>query len=130
MLAGATQPTADISATITNLRSTKGRILACLTMRADKFPACENDPTARSLIVPATEGKIHFGAVPAGNYAIAVIHDENSNGKLDKRLIIPREGFGFSRDAPVMMGPPSFSAAVFAVGTAAERLTIKMRYLL
>jgi uncharacterized protein (DUF2141 family) len=68
--------------------------------------------------------------VAEGRYAIALIHDENANGKLDKRLMIPREGFGFSQDAPVMMGPPRFDSAAFAVGSANEHLSIRMRYLL
>jgi uncharacterized protein (DUF2141 family) len=129
-LAGATQPSTDVSAAVTGLRSTEGHILACLTMRPDAFPDCQNDPAARRLIVPATTGTLDFGNVAQGRYAIALIHDENANGKLDKRLMIPREGFGFSLDAPVMMGPPRFSAAAFAVGNAAEHLKIKMRYLL
>ena len=129
-LAGVTLPPTDVSASITGLRSQKGQILACLTARPDAFPDCQNDPAARRLIVPATTPSLDFGTVAEGRYAIALIHDENANGKLDKRLMIPREGFGFSKDAPVMMGPPRFSSASFPVGRVGERMTIKMRYLL
>jgi uncharacterized protein (DUF2141 family) len=129
-LVGAVRPNTDVSATVTALRSTRGDILACLTMRPDKFPNCQNDPNARRLIVPATDPYLDFGTVAEGRYAIALIHDENGNGKLDKRLMIPREGFGFSQDAPVMMGPPRFDSAAFAVGAVKERLSIRMRYLL
>lgn len=128
-LAGATQISTDVSASVTGLRSTHGHILACLTTRPDAFPDCQNDPAARRLIVPATAPNLDFGSVAEGRYAIALIHDENGNGKLDKRLMIPREGFGFSQDAPVMMGPPRFASAAFAVGSASEHLSIKMRYL-
>lgn len=103
--------------------------MACLTARPDAFPECQNDPAARRLIVPATAPNLDFGQVAEGRYAIALIHDENSNGKLDKRLMIPREGFGFSQDAPVVMGPPRFASAAFAVGSVNERMSIKMRYL-
>lgn len=99
-------------------------------MRPDKFPNCQNDPAARRLKVPATAPTLDFGKVGAGRYAIALIHDENANGKLDKRLMIPREGFGFSQDAPVVMGPPRFDSAAFPVNGFGEHLTIKMRYLL
>ena len=44
--------------------------------------------------------------------------------------MMPKEGFGFSRDAKVRMGPPSFQDAVFPVGAANEKLTIRMRYML
>lgn len=45
-------------------------------------------------------------------------------------LFLPKEGFGFSRDAPVRMGPPSFNSAAFVVGDAAIQQTIRMRYML
>lgn len=131
-LVSATLPTGgEVSATVTGMRSAKGQVLACLTTRADAFPDCAKDPAARTLKVPAgTDLKLDFGVVPDGHYAVSLVHDENGNGKLDTRLMIPREGFGFSRDAPVRMGPPHFDKAVFPVTGHAEHLTIKMRYLL
>ena len=122
---------ADVSATVTDLRSTKGQVLACLTTRPDAFPDCAKDPHAFTRIVRAGANmSINFGAVPDGRYAIALVHDENGNGKLDKRLMIPREGFGFSRDAPVRMGPPSFAEAAFPVGGEDAHVSIRMRYIL
>ena len=49
---------------------------------------------------------LEFTDVPPGTYAIALLHDENGNGRADRVLMVPREGFGFSRNAPVRMGPP------------------------
>lgn len=123
---------ADVVMTVTALRSSKGKVLACLTTRADTFPNCDKDPQARKLIVPATssEVRLDFGRVPDGTYAVSVIHDENGNGKLDTAVMIPREGFGFSRDAPVRMGPPHFDKAAFVVSGSAAHLSLKMRYLL
>ncbi|SLJ92913.1 DUF2141 domain-containing protein [Novosphingobium mathurense] len=122
---------ADVSATVTDLRSVKGQILACLTTRPDAFPDCAKDPHALTRIVPAgADVRIDFGTVPDGRYAIALVHDENGNGKLDKSLMIPREGFGFSRDAPVRMGPPSFAKAAFPVEGEDAHVSIRMRYIL
>jgi uncharacterized protein (DUF2141 family) len=137
-LTGATGPAtvavtvpASVSVTVSDLRSAKGQVLACLTTRADAFPDCDKDPQARKLTVPAAaEVHLDFGAVPPGHYAISLVHDENSNGKLDTRLMIPREGYGFSRDAPVRMGPPRFDRAAFAVAGENVHLAIHMRYLL
>ena len=128
-LGGALPPPPDVSVTVTGLRSASGQILACMTARPESFPGCDNDPAARRRVVPATETRLDFGSVPEGRYAIAVVHDENANGRLDKRLMMPREGYGFSHDAPVMMGPPRFASAAFLVGSASEHLTIRMRYL-
>jgi uncharacterized protein (DUF2141 family) len=45
--------------------------------------------------------------------------------------MIPREGFGFSRDARVRFGPPKFGEAAFEVVPGArETLVIRMRYML
>jgi uncharacterized protein (DUF2141 family) len=120
----------EVSATVTGLRSAKGQVLACLTHSANRFPNCDRDPQARRLIVPAgAHIELDFGPIPAGTYAIALIHDENGNGKLDKRLLMPAEGFGFSRNAPVRFGPPSFASAAFAVDGDEQNQAIRMRYL-
>ncbi len=44
-------------------------------------------------------------------------------------LFMPREGFGFSRDAPVRFGPPRFDAAAFVVADVAIHQTVRMRYM-
>lgn len=124
--AGLTQ----VSVVVTGLRNTKGQVLACLTAQPKAFPDCRKDPAAREAIVPAgTTVRIDFGAVPAGRYAISMIHDENANRKMDMALMMPKEGYGFSRDAPVRMGPPKFDKAAFDVSGAAVQQTAKMRYL-
>lgn len=120
-----------VSVSVSGMRSAKGQVLACLTTRADAFPDCSRDPQARKLTVTASE-ELHldFGRVPAGRYAVSLIHDENGNGKLDTSLMIPREGYGFSRDAAVRFGPPSFNRAAVDIGGENVRLAIHMRYLL
>jgi uncharacterized protein (DUF2141 family) len=69
-----------------------------------------------------------------GEYAIAVIHDENANAKLDTFAGIPKEGIGFSRNPRFTFGPPRFAAARFSVGgeTAgdAQRQQVRVRYFL
>ena len=50
------------------------------------------------------------------NYAIAIFHDKNSNNKFDTFFSIPKEKFGFSKNARVFLGPPKFEDASFFVG--------------
>ncbi|WP_343061191.1 DUF2141 domain-containing protein [Novosphingobium flavum] len=122
----------DVSVTVVGLRSGKGKVLACLTSKPKTFPDCSKDPAAKRAIVGAAKGEVtfDFGAVAPGTYAVSLFHDENGNGKLDTMMAIPREGYGFSRDAAVMFGPPRFAAAAVAVERAALHLKVKMRYLL
>ena len=130
VLLGALPAESDVIATVTGLRSDKGLVVACLTARPDAFPDCQHDPAALAVKVPAHEGaRIAFAPVAPGRYAIALFHDENANGRLDKRLMVPREGYGFSRDAPVRFGPPSFKNAAFAADSGQQHLSIRMRYI-
>jgi uncharacterized protein (DUF2141 family) len=120
----------EVVITVTDLRSSKGVVRACMTTREDIFPKCIKDPTAHRTVVPAADKVvIRFTGVKPGSYAVALLHDENDNGKADRALgMMPKEGYGFSRDAPVKMAPPKFKDAVFAQGEGTSRLTIKMRY--
>jgi uncharacterized protein (DUF2141 family) len=122
----------DVVITVTELRSTNGVVRACMTTRADVFPKCAKDPNAHRTVVPAGKViEIRFTGVKPGDYAIALLHDENNNGKADRALgMAPKEGYGFSRDAPVRMAPPKFTDAVLKLGEGASRIAIKMRYFL
>ena len=122
----------DVTIKVTDLRSADGVVRACMTTREDVFPKCADDPEAYRIIVPAKKNvTLTFNDVKPGNYAIALLHDENGNGKADRALgMMPKEGYGFSRDAPVKMAPPKFRDAVFPHGTTSQNMTIKMRYFL
>jgi uncharacterized protein (DUF2141 family) len=116
---------------IGGLRSNNGQIMACMTANPKTFPDCQKDPAARHLTVPAIKGEtVQFRDVTPGRYAIALFHDENGNGRMDKMMMLPREGFGFSRDAPLQFGPPRFGAASFQVGSVQVHTAIKVRYIL
>jgi len=70
-----------------------------------------------------------FENIPYGSYAVSVLHDENSNGKMDKNFIgIPNEGFGVSNNPKIRRGPPSFSEALFSLDTSKLELSISMNY--
>ncbi|QGN55122.1 DUF2141 domain-containing protein [Novosphingobium sp. Gsoil 351] len=129
LIGTAPAPGGTVVVEISGLRSAKGQVLACLTARAKSFPDCTRDPAARKLAVPSREAAtLRFAAVPPGRYAVALLDDANGNGKADMALFIPREGFGFSRDAAAPFGPPKFAAAAFDVGAEPVSIPIRMRY--
>lgn len=120
-----------LSLSIEGLRSNDGLLLICLSSKPAYFPDCSSDPERRRYIVPVARAEpVRLGPVPPGGYAIALIHDENGNRKLDSFAGIPREGIGFSRNPRLRFGPPKFEAARFVIGGAAVRQTVKMRYFL
>jgi uncharacterized protein (DUF2141 family) len=119
-----------VQVTIAGLRNSDGLVQACLTAQPRHFPDCSDDHASHKQSVHAQAGLVlDFDDVQPGTYAIALLHDENGNGRADRVLMVPREGFGFSRDAPVRMGPPGFEQAAFAVGDTPVRQTIRMRYM-
>ncbi len=105
--------------------------MLCLTQRGDaQFLACAKDPARVTRIVASGEsGSIRFAGIAPGRYALLVIHDENRNGKLDTTLGLPREGFGFSRNPALRMGPPRYDDVNFAVA-GHSRQAVKLKYLL
>jgi uncharacterized protein (DUF2141 family) len=129
-LLGGMTPVGQLEVGFAGMRSAKGVLRICVTRKADAFPSCRDDPNAIRRNVPASTASTRFDALPSGDYAVAVIHDANGNAKLDTMLGIPKEGFGFSRNPAIRLGPPSFSSAQFAVSTGAEKQQIRIRYLL
>ena len=116
---------------VTGLRSARGNVLVCLTANPKAFPDCSKDNAARQLTIAATAVReVHFENLAPGAYAVSLIHDENANGKLDTSLMIPREGFGFSRNPAIGFGPPKFGAARFDIGSGGTAQSVRMKYML
>lgn len=68
-----------------------------------------------------------FRDLPAGDYAVKVMHDENGNGKLDTNMLgMPLEGYGFSND-PKVMRKPTFDEARFALPAEGAAIAITLR---
>jgi len=114
----------DLTVEVTGSRSDRGFVSAALyseatgwlkqTIRAERVAA-----GPRAVIV--------FRDLPAGTYALAVMHDENGNGQLDRNVVgVPTEPYGFSRDARGVFGPPKWEDAVLMLD-ASVALQLKMQ---
>ncbi len=121
----------QISVTIANLRNQKGSICLTLFNDAQGFPN-QSDRAVASRCIKAEDATsgIIFDNLAPGDYAIAVIHDENKDGKLNTGLFgIPREGFGFSRNPKVGMGAPSFKNTAFPLSGPSTPIQIDLKYM-
>ena len=123
-------PTGTLEIGFAGQRSTKGMMRVCLTADPANFPNCVDDAAAVTRSVSAGAGALTIPGLVPGAYAVAVIHDENGNARLDTFAGIPREGFGFSRNPAIRFGPPRFAAAEFPLTAGAEKQQIRLRYLL
>jgi uncharacterized protein (DUF2141 family) len=129
-LAAAAGPT-GIEIRVEGLRNAEGSVRLCLTRHPEHFPACNGDPAAIRHVVPASRAAIiRLSDVAPGVYALSVVHDENDNSRLDRFMGIPREGFGFSRNPRMRMGPPRFEEARFELSAETRRQVVRLNYLL
>lgn len=116
---------------ILDIRNSTGTVACALFEGPEGFPAeFLNYATNLMMIkVRDTQARCNFLDIPPGTYALAVIHDENMDGKLETNWLgIPREGYGFSNDAKAMMGAPSFKAASFPYDGQNLDMTIRLNY--
>jgi uncharacterized protein (DUF2141 family) len=116
---------------VAGLRNDRGQVLCDLYSSAEAFPG--NPERANAHVVAAiSQGRAscEFRNVMPGRYAVAVVHDENKNGRLDRLLGMPSEGVGASRDARGHFGPPKFDDAAFDYRGSTLNLSIMMMYLL
>ena len=124
----AAQDAPTITLSVTDLESTEGQLIVCLWSERADFPTCRaGDGVPRHTF--AVTGRTMRVALPiprAGRYAITVVHDENSNGRMGQNFIgMPNEGVGVSNNPG---GMPRFANALvdLAAGTA---VSVRMRYL-
>ncbi len=116
---------------IHSLRNDAGNVRLTLFRSADGFPSDISKAFRKA--TGKAEGKkctIVFDDLPPGDYAIALLHDENNNNKMDTNVFgLPKEGYGASNDAKITFGPPKYEDARFAVTDEAKTIRIKMRYM-
>jgi uncharacterized protein (DUF2141 family) len=116
---------------IVNIRSSAGTIDCALFESSKGFPKELLSYATYVMIVKVRDSKAScfFPDIPPGRYAIAVIHDENRNGKLDTNWLgIPTEGYGFSNEAKASLGPPAFTAASFKYNGQNLYTTMRLKY--
>jgi len=121
---------AVVTVKITALRNTKGRVLVSLFNSAKGFP--DDAPKAfRRAVLPAGKKPpvVEFAGLPRGVYALAVLHDEDMNGKLTTSFWgYPKEGIGASNNKLPKKGKPRFKDALFvALEEPVERI-VRIKY--
>ena len=103
----------------------KGKVSVAVCDKARFLKQC-----AYSASAPAQAGEtlVTVKDVPPGTWAVLAYQDENGNNELDRNLIgIPKEPYGFSRDARGKFGPPKFEEAAIEVGDAPASASVRLR---
>lgn len=124
-----TSPAEDgITINITNLRNDRGHVLISLFKEGEGFPdKAEKAFRKEKVAISNKKAIIQFSSVPAGNYAVAILHDENDDAKMNKTWLgLPKEGYGFSNNVIGALGPPAYNKASFR-HTADQATTIEIK---
>lgn len=104
---------ATIEVRVSNVAGGKGTVNVAVCDKERFLKQC-----AYSASVPAQAGEtvVLIEDVPPGTWAVLAYQDENENKELDRNVLgIPKENYGFSRNAKGMFGPPAFEAAAIPV---------------
>lgn len=115
---------------ISNIRNTKGVIGIGIFKTEEQFK--KDTPYLRLEFGKdeLKDGKLTVSFdLPEGKYGIALIDDENRNGKMDFSFLIPQEGVGFSNYYHRGLTRPRLDAFKFYVREeAVSKVRVKMKY--
>ena len=117
---------ADLTVNVEGVASADGQLLLALYNNDDAFKG----KPYRALAAPAAPGTVRLEVkdLPAGDYAFAVYHDANGNGKLDLNAVgVPVEDYAFSNNAMGKRGAPAFADARIAVPAAGAAVGVSLR---
>lgn len=123
-------PPGGVQVKITGIEGNKGQLALLIFNVANGFPS-DHTKALKQAMIPISGATVTytFADLPAGTYAVTVMHDENKNNTLDTNMFgIPEEGIGVSNNALSMFGPPSFKECAFNHNGSSSTVEIKLDY--
>jgi uncharacterized protein (DUF2141 family) len=116
---------------LTGFRNDKGLTCVSLFNNAKGYPGkYEQAYKITRSVIKGNQATIEFSDLPFGTYAVSVLHEENSNNKMDTSFIgMPKEGMGASNNPRGRLGPPTFNDAKFELNSDSKTILISIKYL-
>ena len=117
----------SLTVEVENLRNSKGLVQFALYNKDGSIPDehYKNYFKMEKATINNDKAEVTFSNLPEGDYAVNILHDENNNGKIDKGLLLPKEGIGFSNYQSIgLRNRPNFSKASFELK---QNKTIKVK---
>lgn len=125
----ANTPKSSLHITIANIRNNKGICQVALYNNAATFLDSKKAVVTRQVSARKGVVTIEINNIDAGTYAVAVIHDENADNKLNTNFLgIPTEGYGASNNNLPKMSAPKFAASSFAISGQNIHVEIRLKY--
>ena len=123
------KPLCTLEIHVTGFRNEKGKAGGTVFASPDGWPEANDKALVHGGFPIENNQATEEFQIPPGTYAVAVIHDENSNHKLDRNFLgIPKEGFGFANNPRVLLTAPPFAAASVQVSCPLTRIEIHLIY--
>lgn len=125
------EETYTLTIKVNDLRNSKGSVQFALYNKEGSIPDEKYKEYYKKDIagINNNTSSITFTDLPKGKYAINILHDENENGKIDKKFILPKEGIGFSNYTSIgFSNKPKFSKASFELDADMTKI-IKVIYM-
>ncbi|BBD68087.1 hypothetical protein NIES4072_46010 [Nostoc commune NIES-4072] len=115
---------------IDGLKNKQGQVCVSIFASSEGFPSDRNRSLQKQCTkITSTPLAISFENLKAGSYAVAVFHDQNSDGTLNSNVFgIPNEGFGFSSNPEIRTRAAKFSEAAFLVAGPETDIQIQLKY--
>jgi uncharacterized protein (DUF2141 family) len=118
---------ADLEVTLEDVATSSGHVLVAVctpeTFLRRGCPYTGRAPAATG------EAQVVVRGIDPGVYAVQAFHDQNDNLDLDRNFLgLPKEGMGFSNDAPMRFGPPSFDDAAIEISADGAATRLRLRY--
>ena len=112
---------------VDNLSTNEGEIEIGVYTPQNKFPD-EKDKFKKYRFKPENmKLEIELTDLKYGEYAFAIYHDENNNGKIDKNMIgIPTEPYAFSNNYKPTIKAPSFDNCKFTYSKESHEVRISL----
>ena len=108
--------TYDLTVEVKDFRSARGEVIFSLFNQKEDWLNKDRIFRKQTIPVGSPITTLTFENIPAGTYALSILHDENGDGKMQTRFLgIPAEGLAISNDASFQFGPPRFSDARFSL---------------
>ena len=105
-----------ISVNVYNVHSASGDIKAAIYGSDDAFLTYDGAIKAGSASAQTGKVTLKIENLSKGEYALAVFHDENGNGKLDTNWLgFPKEKVAFSKGKMRSFGPPRYEDCTFTI---------------
>ncbi|GAB3997724.1 hypothetical protein GCM10028807_43480 [Spirosoma daeguense] len=116
----------NLTVEIQNVQPLKGTVFVALFKPGKDFP--DGQPIDGKKVEASSASVRASFSVDPGTYAVAIFHDENANGKMDKKMFgIPKEPYGFSNNFRPKMSAPKFSDCQFDVGNSSKTIQIALK---